>query len=182
MKRPIIGTSVVHFALLAVAFVTVGFPISPASARQTEKPVVLKGLDPVELTQGKEVKGLDSISKQYGSFTYRFASQDDKALFEKDPAKYAVQNGGACLHMPEMPGDPNLFLVYEGKIYLAGADICLSSVKANPGAYVKTHVAKYSVAILLFPGVETIDYAGPLEVFGEAGYKTFTVAAKTEPL
>jgi len=39
-----------------------------------------------------------------------------------------------------------------------------------------------TVAILLFDRAEIIDFAGPWEVFGGAGYKVFTVAEKTEPI
>src|SRR5690349_22955105 len=39
-----------------------------------------------------------------------------------------------------------------------------------------------SVAIVLFDGVQIIDYSGPWEVFGQAGFKVFTVADKTEPV
>lgn len=39
-----------------------------------------------------------------------------------------------------------------------------------------------TVAILLFNGVEIIDYAGPWEVFGAAGFQVHTVAEKLEPL
>jgi putative intracellular protease/amidase len=39
-----------------------------------------------------------------------------------------------------------------------------------------------SVAILLFDNAEVIDYAGPWEVFGEAGFKVFTVAEKLKPI
>jgi putative intracellular protease/amidase len=38
------------------------------------------------------------------------------------------------------------------------------------------------VAILIFPGVQIIDYTGPYEVLGQAGYEVFTVAASTDPL
>jgi putative intracellular protease/amidase len=38
-----------------------------------------------------------------------------------------------------------------------------------------------SVAILLFDNAQVIDYAGPWEVFGEAGFKVFTVAEKRAP-
>src|ERR1041385_8136450 len=38
-----------------------------------------------------------------------------------------------------------------------------------------------TVAILLFDRVEIIDFAGPWEVFGGAGYKVFTVAEKPDP-
>lgn len=39
-----------------------------------------------------------------------------------------------------------------------------------------------TVAILLFDHVEIIDFAGPWEVFGGAGYKVFTVAEKLDPV
>ena len=39
-----------------------------------------------------------------------------------------------------------------------------------------------TVAILLFDRVEIIDFAGPWEVFGGAGYKVFTVAEKVDPV
>jgi putative intracellular protease/amidase len=38
------------------------------------------------------------------------------------------------------------------------------------------------VAILVFEGVQIIDFAGPYEVFGQAGYEVFTVGATTAPL
>lgn len=45
---------------------------------------------------------------------------------------------------------------------------------------------KINVAVLLFEGVELLDFAGPAEVFGVAGeglsFRVFTVAEKTEPL
>jgi putative intracellular protease/amidase len=39
-----------------------------------------------------------------------------------------------------------------------------------------------TVAILLFNGVEIIDYAGPWEIFGEAGFEVHTVAAGPDPI
>jgi putative intracellular protease/amidase len=41
---------------------------------------------------------------------------------------------------------------------------------------------KTTVAVLLFDGAEIIDYAGPWEAFGEAGFKVFTVAENTKPI
>jgi putative intracellular protease/amidase len=38
------------------------------------------------------------------------------------------------------------------------------------------------VAVLIFEGVQIIDFAGPYEVFGQAGYDTFTVAEKPGPI
>lgn len=39
-----------------------------------------------------------------------------------------------------------------------------------------------TVGVLLFDHVEIIDFAGPWEVFGGAGYKVFTVAEKLDPV
>ena len=38
------------------------------------------------------------------------------------------------------------------------------------------------VAILLYPGVELLDFAGPGEVFSVAGFEPYTVAATVEPV
>ena len=42
--------------------------------------------------------------------------------------------------------------------------------------------AKTRVAILLFEGVQIIDFAGPYEVFGHAGFDVITVAEKAGPV
>ncbi len=42
--------------------------------------------------------------------------------------------------------------------------------------------ARKKVAILIFDGVEIIDYTGPWEVFGAADFDVYTVAAKKEPV
>jgi putative intracellular protease/amidase len=42
--------------------------------------------------------------------------------------------------------------------------------------------SRLNVAVLVFDGVQDIDYAGPMEVFGQSGAKIFTVAASTDAL
>lgn len=42
--------------------------------------------------------------------------------------------------------------------------------------------AGLQAAILIFDGVQIIDYTGPYEVFGQAGFNTFTVAEKPDPI
>jgi transcriptional regulator GlxA family with amidase domain len=46
----------------------------------------------------------------------------------------------------------------------------------------KSAVKIVTVTILLFNGVEIIDYSGPWEIFGAAGFKVHTVAAGHEPI
>ena len=43
-------------------------------------------------------------------------------------------------------------------------------------------VERKKVAILIFNGVQIIDYTGPWEVFGQAGFEVFTVAQKPDPI
>jgi transcriptional regulator GlxA family with amidase domain len=42
--------------------------------------------------------------------------------------------------------------------------------------------ARTKVAVLVFDGVEIIDFAGPWEVFGAAGFDVYAVAASTAPV
>ncbi|MEM9101623.1 MAG: DJ-1/PfpI family protein [Pseudomonadota bacterium] len=44
------------------------------------------------------------------------------------------------------------------------------------------HDRKIQVGILMFEGVQIIDFSGPYEIFGQAGFKVFTVAKTQEPL
>jgi putative intracellular protease/amidase len=45
-----------------------------------------------------------------------------------------------------------------------------------------TREAVPKIGILVFEGVQIIDFAGPYEVFGEAGYDVFTIGASRSPL
>ena len=80
---------------------------------------VLEGLDPVMLVQGKEVQGNLKITLTRGNFQYMFASEENKTAFEKDPASYEIQLNGACARMgPPVRGNPDLYTVYQGHIYI----------------------------------------------------------------
>jgi YHS domain-containing protein len=87
--------------------------------------VILKGYDAVAyFKQEKSVKGNPEIKSSYQGATYLFASAEDKADFDKDPAKYAPQYGGFCAYgvsvgvLSDIEG-PDGF-VYKGKLYVCG--------------------------------------------------------------
>ena len=168
--------------VILVAAAVGGLLMLAASASQGGKPVVLKGLDPVALVNGKETQGDKAIYLEHGKFRYQFANEEDKLAFAHDPDRYAVQRNGDCVMMEGMAGDPNLFLVNNGKIYLAGSDTCLETMKKQVAAHSKDLENRKKVAIMLFPGVQIIDYTGPFEVLGEAGYDVYTVADKPDPI
>ncbi|HWY65633.1 MAG TPA: DJ-1/PfpI family protein [Rhizomicrobium sp.] len=67
----------------------------------------------------------------------------------------------------------------DGKLF-AGPGTCPScGMPLIPAAALK---ARPKVAILVFEGVQIIDFCGPYEVFGQAGYDVFTVGATGSPL
>ncbi|NIR48030.1 DJ-1/PfpI family protein [candidate division KSB1 bacterium] len=57
--------------------------------------------------------------------------------------------------------------------------------KASVAQQQMRHAAKTErkkVAVLVFPGVQIIDFTGPWEVFGQAGFEVFTVAQESGPI
>lgn len=53
---------------------------------------------------------------------------------------------------------------------------------AGPAAADGPQGAGVRAAVLLFDGVQVIDFAAPFEVFGQAGYEVFTVALEPRPV
>jgi len=59
--------------------------------------IAIQGYDPVAFfTQNKPVKGNASFASTYKGAKYLFASTEDKATFDANPAKYEPQFGGFC--------------------------------------------------------------------------------------
>src|SRR5262249_11838775 len=111
------------FAILCLAFVCAWSlfgqpsPNAQADAPKGTKPVAVSCLHPVLLIDGKEVKGQADPSVTYEKFRYLFASAANKAKFEKDPQRYAIQFHGQCAMMLGAAALPDLFTVYKGRIY-----------------------------------------------------------------
>src|SRR5437588_7898299 len=85
-------------SMLNLLFATLALTTLGGSAQA--KPLALKGFDPVLLVDGKQVKGVEANSAEFGNFKYFFASNENKAMFTKEPSRYAVQNNGDCGLMP----------------------------------------------------------------------------------
>lgn len=59
--------------------------------------VALQGYDPVSFfAAGAPVKGRPELSVRQGRATYHFSSEENRAAFEADPARYTPQFGGFC--------------------------------------------------------------------------------------
>lgn len=85
--------------------------------------VGLSGYDPVAyFTVGQPTVGDAAHSAEYDGVTYHFASADNQATFEADPAKYAPAYGGYCAFGTAMgrkfPGDPQQWSIVDDKLYV----------------------------------------------------------------
>jgi len=85
--------------------------------------VAIRGYDTVAYwTENRPVEGDENITSDYTGATWRFASADNKALFDGDPEKYAPQYGGYCAYGVAKDGlvkiEPENFTILDGKLYL----------------------------------------------------------------
>jgi YHS domain-containing protein len=61
--------------------------------------VGIQGYDPVGFfKENKPVKGNPSFSERFHGVNYYFASEENRATFKADPAKYEPQFGGYCAY------------------------------------------------------------------------------------
>jgi YHS domain-containing protein len=112
--------------------------VAQQSANVSETLIPLEGLDPVMLAQGKEVQGDMKYKVTRGKFQYIFASAENKAAFEKDPSRYEIQLDGHCARMgAPTNGNPDLYAVHNGRIYIFGSEECQTLFKTAPEKYLE---------------------------------------------
>ncbi len=95
-----------------------------------KKGVALGGYDPVSyFADGAPKKGDARIEATFNGALYHFVSQDNRATFEKDPAKYAPAYGGFCGYAASVgkvrPADPLIWSIVDGQLivqHTKGAD------------------------------------------------------------
>ena len=132
----------VHCACLVL--VALFFTVS-VRAQSPDTVIPLEGLDPVMLSQGKEVQGDMKFQVTRGQFQYIFASAENKATFEKDPARYEIQLNGHCARMgAPTTGNPDLYAVHKERIYIFGSEECQTLFKATPEKYLEVPAAPKS--------------------------------------
>ena len=90
-----------------------------------EQRLMLKGADVVAyFTQDKYVQGNGQFRSSYEGVDFRFASAENKTLFDKEPAKYLPEYGGYCANgiVYGIPwgGDADTWKMINGKLYIFG--------------------------------------------------------------
>jgi len=86
-----------------------------------KKGVALEGYDPVSyFADGAPAKGDPAIEATYNGALYHFVSQEHRATFESDPAKYVPAYGGYCGYAASIgkvrPADPLLWSIVDGRL------------------------------------------------------------------
>ena len=98
--------------------------------------LALHGFDPVAyFTQNKAVKGEPVLTASYQGVTYQFASKEDQAAFQANPAKYAPQYGGFCALAASVgikaDIDPHAFAINDGKLYVNYSNKALQAYQGD---------------------------------------------------
>lgn len=112
------GAAVLPFAAMAAGRAIAAEPPVYATGG-----VAINGYDPVAyFTAEKPVEGSPEFTSDWDGATLRFASAENKAMFDGDPEKYAPKYGGYCAYAVSKgyiaTTDPDAWTVHEGRLYL----------------------------------------------------------------
>jgi hypothetical protein len=125
----------VMLALLAAAVF-----LAVATAAQAGEPALaLKGYDPVAyFTDNRPMLGDPQFQYEWDGSLYRFASANHLALFKADPDRYLPQYKDWCAASVatgvKVYGNPEWWLVIDGKLYLFGKPIGPALMSKDPAA------------------------------------------------
>lgn len=136
--------------LAALPAAALTLALSPAVLRAAEPPVfavrsgwAIRGYDPVAyFKDGRPVAGHPEISAEWNGATWLFATEENRAAFVAEPARYAPQYGGYCAwavaHGYTASIDPEAWRVVDGKLYLNYSKaVAAEWVKDIPGYIAK---------------------------------------------
>ncbi|MEX2219192.1 MAG: hypothetical protein WD749_10595 [Phycisphaerales bacterium] len=111
--------------------------VVPALATPPERTLTM---DPVDLIAGRQTPGKPDLATVHEGTEYRFATPENRATFQKDPARFEVADGGACGRMGPLSGlgDARRHAVHEGRIYFFASDGCREGFLKDPAAHIET--------------------------------------------
>jgi hypothetical protein len=108
-----------------------------ASAQAADQPLALKGYDAVAyFTEKRAMLGIPEHQHEWDGATYRFASAKHLELFKADPDRYLPQYKNWCAASvargEKVHGNPEWWIVVDGRLYLFGKPMGPSLMAANP--------------------------------------------------
>lgn len=110
--------------------------------------VAVHGYDPMGyFTRGRAVQGNKRIQERLGAATYYFASRGNRYTFLGDAPRYQPQMGGFCTSSMAQNRlediDPDVFEIYEGKLYLFRDDAARAMFLKDPRGIIAAAKANY---------------------------------------
>jgi YHS domain-containing protein len=139
----IIGAALTVLGLVTTGVAMAGVETNISSGLTAKGPgLAVHGYDVVAyFTDGEPRVGRAKHSLVYKDATYRFISKAHLTAFKKDPDRYLPQYGGFCAYGvavgAKFDGDPQLWRIVDGKLYLnLNEDIQESWEEDVPG-YIK---------------------------------------------
>jgi YHS domain-containing protein len=120
-----------------IAFALALFLSAATAAYADNVRVVLKGYDPVAyFTVGKPTKGDPKYAYDWDEGRYYFASAEHRAMFVKEPDRYAPQFGGYCTGSMSRgvrnEGDPEGWIINDGRLYVFGSSKFSDTARSDP--------------------------------------------------
>jgi len=118
-----VSTFIKHIAVASVLFSSAATFAADIDSNADANDLAIQGYDTVAyFTMGKPVLGSTEFTSNYKNATFRFASEQNRNLFNKDKVKYAPQFGNFCAMGTAMglkfDVDPTAWKIVEGKLYL----------------------------------------------------------------
>lgn len=151
--------AVLPLLLLVAAVAAAREPVPPVNARDG---LALQGYDPVAyFAAGEPTPGRADLVATHEGVHYRFASEENRARFVADPARYVPQYGGYCAYAMSVDRiadiDPRRFDVRDGKLYLNNGYLAEALWSVGTGSHVKSADENWRV----FPRASGRPAAGP---------------------
>lgn len=135
-----------HFKIIISAFVLLILSVTASFAESelnlTTTGLALRGMDPVSyFAADTPATGNFMITAVHQGATYRFATEENKVAFTSAPEKYLPQYGGFCAMGVKMgkklDGDPAVYTVVNGKLYLNVAPVVGDKWRPEAAANIK---------------------------------------------
>jgi YHS domain-containing protein len=122
---------------LVLAVAATLLAISTPSVAAETVPLAIKGYDPVAyFTDKRPIVGNPQYQHEWDGAVYRFASTDHLALFTAEPDRYLPQYNNWCAASvakgEKVYGNPEWWLVVDGRLYLFGKPIGPGLMQADP--------------------------------------------------
>jgi YHS domain-containing protein len=144
MKRYLIIAAAALAAPVALSSTAVAGPVYVGVSGET---IAVGGYDTVSYFQGDGVPVLGDAryTVEYKGAEWRFSSQANADRFKADPVAFAPQYGGHCAWAMARgslaPGDPTVYKVVDGKLYLNfNKQVQSNWLKDIPGFIAKANI------------------------------------------